>query len=145
MPYCLVYGSDAMVPFDNAALEELARKADEANCRLRITGYLSFQKRTNTFFQFLEGPREAVLELMDSISRDERHKVFNRVDLGEQPTRMFPTWSMLYVTTDEFRTIEMEDVLELTLRSMREQVFEPELIKQMTSCIGQKLAAKLAV
>lgn len=144
MPFRLVYGSDASVPFDNAGLEELAHKADEKNRSMRVTGYLSFQRRTNAFFQFLEGPREAVLELMEIISKDERHKLFNLVQLGDFPTHLFPRWSMRYVTTDEFRMIEMEDVLEMTLRSMREKVFEPEVIKETTSRIGEKLAAKLA-
>lgn len=58
--FALAYTSEATSPFDESALLELAQLASIKNERLKITGYFTYDVASESFFQFLEGPREAV-------------------------------------------------------------------------------------
>ncbi len=115
--FALVYSSQSAAPFDETALLTLADHAAEKNRRLAITGYLNY--RNGAFFQYLEGVRAPVLELMQTIAADERHQVSNIINLDEMPARRFANWSMRYVTPREVASIQLEEVLESVLNTMR--------------------------
>ena len=53
--FALVYTSQAIAPFDEPAIVELALKAAAKNERLGVTGFLNYDSVFETFFQFLEG------------------------------------------------------------------------------------------
>ena len=140
--YALAYVSQATVPFDDAAISELADKASTKNARLKVTGYLNYHADRKNFFQVLEGPKEAVLGLMDEISGDQRHRLLNVVHLGETEGRMFPSWNMRYLNTPYFRSIEMEDVLEGVLLTMQEKVFDREKVIDTVMRITRQIASR---
>jgi hypothetical protein len=61
---------------------------------LAVTGALV---ATPTHFaQILEGPKQALADLMASIERDPRHQDIRRVDLGGRAARDFPDWSLAF-------------------------------------------------
>jgi di/tripeptidase len=143
--FALVYVSQSTVAFDDAALETLAQKASEKNGRLQITGYLNFNRARTTFFQYLEGPEQAVLDLMAEIERDKRHRIVNAFRLGDVATRLFPDWNMRSLDSGFFHMIRMEDVLETVLLTMSERTFDREQIvatvMRMTKQIAKRRTA----
>lgn len=138
----LVYVSTATTPFDEAALKSLEEKAGEKNRRLQVTGYLNYNANRQTFFQYLEGPQQAVLDLMGEIERDERHRVINVVQLGEIKTRLFPKWSMRYLNAAFFNMIHMEDVLEGVLVTMSEKAFDRAVVISTVHRIAKRIAER---
>lgn len=125
----LAYVSNTRIPFHAADLAALALQSAEKNKQLRVTGFLNF--RAEKFFQFLEGEKEVVLVLMDTIRDDERHQVVKEMQLGAFPGRLFPDWSMRYLTAYDVGEIEMEDILESTFRHMVGGPYEEEKIRAM--------------
>jgi hypothetical protein len=140
--FALVYLSEAHALFDDPAVAELADKAAAKNGRLQITGYLHYRTDRQTFFQYLEGPQPAVLELMDVIVADPRHRVINLIRLGEIKQRLFPTWSMRYLSDRYFHMIQMEDVLEGVLLTMREKVFDRETVVDTVMRLARYIASR---
>lgn len=88
----LIYTSRAAVPFDRAALAELARRADAANRDVGITGVLVYA--SGSFAQVLEGEGDAVHHLYESIKPDPRHWDV-RLHWDEPVhSRRFSAWNM---------------------------------------------------
>ncbi|MDQ1082065.1 MULTISPECIES: BLUF domain-containing protein [Microbacterium] len=88
------YVSTAVDSFDDAALAELLAQSRASNSEHDLTGMLLY--RRGRFFQVLEGPQDAVDELMAKIGRDPRHTDV-RVLLTEQlDERRFSEWTMGY-------------------------------------------------
>jgi Sensors of blue-light using FAD len=90
--FSLLYLSEGSVPFSQADLRELLRKANENNWKLGITGLLLF--KGENFLQVLEGEREKVLALYKKITQDPRHTRQVILYQGIAPQRDFPDWSM---------------------------------------------------
>lgn len=116
----LVYRSQQKHRFSQRELNELVAHAAAKNQRLGVTGYLCY--RQGLFLQYLEGPAEALEDLMHVISQDPRHEVEMTVWIDEAlDDRRFPDWSMRNLTL-EGQDIELEDVI---LQSLR--LFDPRL------------------
>ena len=122
--FALIYVSHAAIRFTDDDLHALAAQSTAKNGRLQITGYLSFNRERTTIFQYLEGPRQAVLDLMAEIAADERHRIVNVIHLDDSNERLFPGWHMRYLNGSYLRTIQMEDVLEVALLTMCEKTFD---------------------
>ena len=75
---------------------DASRKNNEAQ---GITGALCYDPRA--FLQCLEGPRNAVNALYNTIVKDGRHKDVTLVEYTDIHQRDFETWSMAFVRTDE--------------------------------------------
>lgn len=144
MIFSLVYVSHAVAPFDDSALETLAARASQKNSRLEITGYLNLNRTRSTFFQYLEGPQQAVLDLTAEIERDDRHRVANIVQIGEIESRLFPAWNMCYLDPGFFQAIRMEDVLETVLLTMSERTFKREEVVSTVLRIARQIANRKA-
>jgi hypothetical protein len=97
----LIYASAAAVPFDEATLEALLRKARENNHRLGVTGLLLYDK--GSFLQVLEGEEAVVRPLFDHICKDPRHSKATLLRLAEVEQRAFGEWSMGFVSERRFR------------------------------------------
>jgi hypothetical protein len=141
--FALVYTSQAVAAFDEPAITELALKAAAKNERLGVTGFLNYDAAFETFFQFLEGEKETVEQLMLIIESDPRHRVLSQVPILEHErqaaiartsrrtdsvplatgARMFPTWQMKYVSSDNFRSLEIGDLLSSVVSSMKQNFF----------------------
>lgn len=143
----LVYCSRATVVFDEQLLRDLETQSSERNQRLDVTGYLHYDAASESFFQFLEGPRRAVEELMDEIASDPRHQVLSlhwitaseryaaigrvsefaaqlEVDDRSEPaihdlTRLFSDWRMKCVSRQDLRPLNLEQTLNIVLIAMR--------------------------
>ncbi|MEX8056936.1 BLUF domain-containing protein [Microbacterium sp. 16-032] len=88
------YVSAAAEPFDDDRLHDLLAQSRRSNHEHDLTGMLLY--RRGRFFQVLEGPQDAVDELMTKIRRDPRHTDV-RVLLTEHiDDRRFTEWTMGY-------------------------------------------------
>lgn len=82
---------------------EIAARARRANAEQDITGLLIFDGQR--FCQQLEGPKKAVLKLIERIRNDARHVNVEIVHHGSLPERRFKQFSLA------FSTVEDEDAL----------------------------------
>jgi hypothetical protein len=75
-----------------ADADQIALAAGRFNAQNRITGCL-FQTG-DFYYQILEGPREAVLNLLEKIEADYRHSQVTVLESSKIDKRNFPSWSM---------------------------------------------------
>jgi hypothetical protein len=116
--YLLVYVSSAVDLFSEIELEELLKKARANNHRLDITGMLLYQG--GNFMQLLEGPKEKVLSLVDTIKLDPRHRGFMALLQQEREEREFGEWEMGFKKLDRDTAAEVpgySDFLNMPLDS----------------------------
>jgi hypothetical protein len=104
-----VYVSKATVPFDDAALTELAAKASVRNAEIGVTGYLYFEK--DRFVQYIEGDTPDVTELMSRIEKDSRHEVLHQIHADDVAKRRFPSWGMKKLVHSDLMEIRLEHLL----------------------------------
>ncbi|MEW4452765.1 BLUF domain-containing protein [Bremerella sp. JC817] len=140
--FALAYASYSTVDAGKLDLDGLAREAAVKNAALGITGYLCYDH--GVFFQYLEGERQAVLELMDSIEKDPHHDVINKVMLGESDQRVFPDWSMQYLNRSDLRRVDLEHVLEHSLFHMDSKLYGRENIVALIRALAANIAARQA-
>ena len=102
--YNLVYCSRASPGVDDAEVDRIIASARRHNPSADITGLLVFG--SGIFFQWLEGPRQGVRELMAMISADRRHDTVVTLSESEEVRdRLFPNWDMELVGTDDIRDV----------------------------------------
>ena len=92
----VVYASLCVIPpaFAAAQIADLVEKARERNATLGVTGALIYSEKH--FAQALEGDAAALVELMQSIRRDPRHKDVIILEDAPIPRRRFEGWSLGY-------------------------------------------------
>lgn len=90
--YHLTYFSTASMRFSEKDIEKLLKVANENNKKLGITGILLFIE--GSFLQVLEGNKNDVLNLFQTIKQDDRHHDILTVFKGEKNDRNFEKWSM---------------------------------------------------
>lgn len=92
----VVYRSRAIAPLSGYELYELVQAAQRRNAAEAITGLLLYED--GRFYQWLEGPFEAVARVMRSIRVDRRHTGVEI--LSEKPVaqRQFADWTMRLAT-----------------------------------------------
>ena len=91
----LAYVSRALIPVDDRAMLDIARKSLRNNARLGITGALYFDG--GLFYQILEGPEAVVAVMFDTIRNDPRHTDITPLCHRPIATRDFKDWSMKFV------------------------------------------------
>jgi Sensors of blue-light using FAD len=102
--YNVVYCSQATAGVDDAAVARIIESSHRGNPARGITGLLVFG--SGIFFQWLEGPRDTVTELMEILKTDPRHtNVVSLTETEEVRERLFPEWAMELVTTDDIRDV----------------------------------------
>ncbi|MDF9797282.1 hypothetical protein OKW21_002545 [Catalinimonas alkaloidigena] len=126
--YALSYISIALEEFDEPKLKALAQHAIQKNKRLDISGYLCFMH--NMFFQYLEGSKTEVVDLMNEIEMDIRHQVINLIHFGSIKERKFLGWSMRYLDDGELSSIHLEDMLNWIFTSMQTEDIPLALLKE---------------
>jgi hypothetical protein len=61
---------------------------------------------SGVFFQWIEGPRDNVMQLMDRIRADPRHEhIVTLSETEEVRERLFPEWDMELVSASEIRDV----------------------------------------
>lgn len=98
--YCILYHSQLAPGAPISCVADIVKTARGFNKDHEITGILVFDGQR--FFQYLEGPKQAVTDLVKAIAADPRHVEFRLQHQGERmEERMFRNWSMAYVLVDD--------------------------------------------
>ena len=91
--YQLLYVSTAVTEVHTEDhVHEIVQIAQVKNKNFDITGLL--MTRAGLFLQLLEGPKDNVLQLFETIKKDPRHKDVKRILAIESNDRLFHDWSM---------------------------------------------------
>lgn len=88
----LLYASRATTPTDTSVYDSILEQSRARNPKLGITGILCFSE--NLFIQVLEGGRDEVCELYNTIVRDGRHQHVRILSFEEIRERRFGSWTM---------------------------------------------------
>jgi hypothetical protein len=96
--FFLVYVSSAVTLFPEKELIDLLEISRCNNRALGVTGMLLY--KDGNFMQFLEGPKENVLSLMEKIKKDPRHRGVITLMQQEHEEREFPEWAMGFKKMD---------------------------------------------
>ena len=91
----LLYASRPVAPLTTAVVDSILAQSRAHNPRLGITGGLCYSQ--DLFLQVLEGSRDAVCELYNTIVRDERHDHVRILSYEEIAERRFGNWTMGHV------------------------------------------------
>jgi Sensors of blue-light using FAD len=105
--YNLVYCSRAAAGVDDAAVDRIIASSRRHNPARGITGLLVFGG--GIFFQWLEGPRDNITELMATLKTDPRHENVVALSTTEEVReRLFPEWDMELVTATDIRDVLLD-------------------------------------
>jgi hypothetical protein len=99
--YSVAYVSTAAKVYSDEELDRILERSRACNTHAAITGLLLY--KGDNFMQFLEGPQENVLHLLDRIRDDPRHHSMIIVLQQDLPERQFETWSMGFVRVDPLK------------------------------------------
>ena len=92
----LIYSSSAGKKMLKPDLYMILRHARKNNEARDITGLLVYSEEN--FLQILEGEKEAVSQLFDTISKDDRHSNIQVLHDSEIEQRSFSNWTMAFAT-----------------------------------------------
>jgi len=104
--YQLVYVSQETRPFSENDLIELLKTSRRNNQRIDVTGILLYQN--GRFVQVLEGPKDAVLSIFETIKADERHTNVHVAIEQSVDAREFGQWEMGFARVNNEATGDME-------------------------------------
>ena len=105
--YNMVYCSRAAPGVDDAEVDRIIKSSQRWNPAQGITGLLVFG--SGIFFQWLEGPRDNVTQLMANLKKDPRHEdVVQLSAVEEVRERLFPDWDMELVTSADIRDVLLD-------------------------------------
>ena len=90
----LLYASRAVDGINDAMLKAILERSRAHNVERGITGILCAHHGGNVFLQALEGSRDEVNALYNSIVRDSRHRDVTLLDYCEIEQRRFADWRM---------------------------------------------------
>lgn len=117
--------------------DEIARLADQSaarNQQLGVTGVL--MSAGGLFFQIIEGPKEHIDTLYESIVRDGRHTDVLLLGSEENANdRLFPDWSMKKIDLDE-RADARLDPLKSILEAL---VAQHQVMGRLTQCLERAI------
>lgn len=91
----LLYASRPTSPLTTAVIETILAQSRAHNPKQGITGVLCYSE--DLFMQVLEGGRDAVCELYNTIARDDRHRQVRILSFEEISERRFGNWTMGHV------------------------------------------------
>lgn len=94
----LLYASRAAAPLTSAVVDSILAQSRAHNPGLGITGMLCYSQ--DLFLQVLEGGRDEVCELYNTIVRDDRHVNVRILCFDEIAERRFGGWTMGHVSVE---------------------------------------------
>jgi len=124
MLYNLTYRSIAIPEITIEQIEDILKTARNFNSKNDISGCLVFSK--GYFIQLLEGSKDTIEELMDSIERDKRHTNIDILSQGEMKKRIFETWDMAYLKPSEKMQSDKAVEIKKTLLELTDTTVEPD-------------------
>ncbi len=106
----LVYCSHVNKGVEDADVDAIIATARRYNPVFGITGILVFG--SGVFFQWIEGPKPEVLNLVKRIEADSRHDGMVILSTDEEiRERIFPTWDMELVAAEEIQEV-LQDAIQ---------------------------------
>lgn len=90
----LIYVSSATKPMSEQEIQDILVPSQIKNSRLQVTGLLVY--RGGNFIQYVEGPKDSIQNLYQSICKDSRHRDMTVLDEGAVSERLFGDWKMGY-------------------------------------------------
>lgn len=110
--YHVVYCSRAADGVDGAEVGRIVASAQRHNPARGITGVLVFG--SGVFFQWIEGPRAHIEQLMATLHGDARHHdIVSLSESEEVRERLYPNWDMEQVDADDIIEV-LQDALDTT-------------------------------
>ncbi len=109
-------------PFDKAMIKEFYESSLRRHRKLGLTGYLSWTK--GHFFQYLEGPENAVDEALQAINNDQHQTLVKTLQLGSIKQRRFSRWDMLNISGSGVPDIRIQNLIEDVMKSSNGNVFD---------------------
>ena len=110
--FSLVYCSQVTPGVDSADVDAIIAASRRRNAVLGITGILVFG--SGVFFQWIEGPKAEVMQLVELIESDRRHEMMVTLSTDEEVReRIFPSWDMELVDAENIQEV-LQDALETT-------------------------------
>jgi len=97
---------------DPAQLESILAVARKNNLPASVTGLLLFHE--GSFFQVLEGPKDAVSRIFSAIERDTRHSGVIVLETKTGNARAFPNWAMGYVKAHKLAPEQKANLVDLS-------------------------------
>ena len=91
----MLYASRAAAPLQAQVIDAILAQSRDHNPKLGIIGMLCYSD--DLFLQFLEGGRDEVCELYNTIVRDDRHTNVRLLSFEEIAERRFGSWTMGHV------------------------------------------------
>ncbi|MFC3288275.1 BLUF domain-containing protein [Paracoccus aerius] len=113
----ILYRSEALTAAHGEADAEIVSVARERNTVLNVTGFL--HRENDTFYQWLEGPADAVRRIFASVLKDRRHRNVQKLSEIKIDHRSFPAWSMTYSDGRTTSLFDWAAEAELSLRMAR--------------------------
>jgi len=101
--FYLIYVSSAVKLMTDEELIALLEQSREKNLGLGITGMLLY--KSGNFMQMLEGERDTVLGLYETIRHDDRHRNVINIIGDDIKHRNFEHWSMGFYNMDKIRDL----------------------------------------
>ena len=106
----LVYCSQVSEGVDGSDVDAIIASSRRRNAALGITGILVFG--SGVFFQWIEGPKAEVMDLVKLIESDRRHEMMVTLSTDEEVReRIFPSWDMELVDAENIQEV-LQDALE---------------------------------
>ena len=91
----LLYASRAAAPLTSSVVDTILAQSREHNPKRGVTGMLCYSD--DLFLQVLEGGRDEVCDLYNTIVRDDRHANVRILTYEEISERRFGSWTMGHV------------------------------------------------
>lgn len=127
--YEVSYRSMANTDTTDADIKAIIKTARAHNKSLNITGSLIYHRKV--FFQLIEGSKKDILELYESIKKDDRHFDVTTIWEGPKPFREFEDWSMALVTDDGVSSLKRQgSTKNLKLENMMGNIDEESLVSK---------------
>lgn len=92
----LAYVSYANTVMTDSEIKKILEKSQANNKKAKVSGVLIYSDRF--FFQCLEGEREEINQTYLRIANDTRHSKCVVIAYSQIHSRLFPAWSMAYVS-----------------------------------------------
>lgn len=108
--YEVLYVSQLAPGQSAGVVAEIAGPARLANSEMQITGLLIFDG--SRFCQQLEGPKKAVLKLIERIRADSRHVNVEVVHHGPLARRRFQNFSLAFSTVEDVDALARVEALD---------------------------------
>lgn len=134
----IAYSSKASVSFNQKDMDDLCEKATIKNRAMGLTGYISF--KNGRFFQYLEGPENAIDEIYSKIRIDERHTIVTTIDLGMIAARLFGQWELLCNFGRNSSEIRIQDLIDDVMKSLSHKRSDDSETSRIVHEMLQKMA-----